>query len=44
VKAEYLHVDLGKFNCGTNCGAAATDNVSLQGEVVRAGLNYKFGW
>jgi outer membrane immunogenic protein len=44
VKAEYLHVDLGKFNCGTGCGVSANDNVSLQTDVVRAGLNYKFGW
>lgn len=44
VKAEYLHVDLGKFNCGVNCGVAATDNVSLQTDTVRAGLNYRFGW
>jgi outer membrane immunogenic protein len=43
-KAEYLHVDLGKFNCGIDCGAAGTDNVSLHEDVVRAGLNYRFGW
>src|ERR1700730_7302953 len=28
-KAEYLYVDLGKFNCGISCGAAVTDNVSF---------------
>jgi outer membrane immunogenic protein len=44
VKAEYLHVDLGKFNCGTSCGVSATDNVSLRTDMVRAGLNYRFGW
>lgn len=44
VKAEYLHVDLGKFNCGFNCSAAPTDNVSLQTNVLRAGVNYRFGW
>ena len=43
-KAEYLHVDLGRFNCGIDCGAAGTDNVSMRDNVVRAGLNYRFGW
>ncbi len=43
-KAEYLHVDLGKFNCGTACGAAANDNVSMHDDVFRAGVNYRFGW
>jgi outer membrane immunogenic protein len=43
-KAEYLHVDLGRFNCGTSCGVAPTDNVSMHDDVVRAGLNYHFGW
>ncbi|HXY89608.1 MAG TPA: outer membrane protein [Xanthobacteraceae bacterium] len=37
VKAEYLYVDLGKFNCGV-CGA----NVKFNENIVRAGLNYKF--
>jgi outer membrane immunogenic protein len=43
-KAEYLHADLGKFNCGTGCGPSPTNNVSLHDDVVRAGLNYRFGW
>jgi outer membrane immunogenic protein len=43
-KAEYLHVDLGRFDCGVDCGAAGTDNVSMHDNVVRAGLNYHFGW
>jgi len=43
-KAEYLHVDLGRFNCGTNCGTATTDNVSMHDNVFRAGVNYRFGW
>jgi outer membrane immunogenic protein len=43
-KAEYLHVDLGRFDCGVDCGAAGTDNVSTHDNVVRAGLNYHFGW
>jgi outer membrane immunogenic protein len=44
-KAEYLHVDLGRFNCGLNCGGVSpTDNVSMHDDIVRAGLNYHFGW
>ncbi len=43
-KAEYLHVDLGRFNCGVNCGVAPTNNVSMHDNVVRAGVNYRFGW
>jgi len=43
-KAEYLHVDLGNFNCGASCGVAPTDNVSLHDNIFRAGVNYKFGW
>ncbi len=43
-KAEYLRVDLGSFNCGTGCGASPTNNVSLQENVFRAGVNYRFGW
>jgi outer membrane immunogenic protein len=41
-KAEYLYVDLGSFDCGIACGAAATDNVSFHTNVVRAGINYRF--
>jgi outer membrane immunogenic protein len=43
-KAEYLHVDLGNFNCGTGCGVAPTDNVSLHQNIFRAGVDYHFGW
>src|SRR6516162_1123179 len=43
-KAEYLHVDLGNFNCGLNCGTTPTNNVSMHDDVIRAGLNYHFGW
>ena len=43
-KAEYLHADLGKFNCGLNCSASPTNNVSMHDDVVRAGVNYHFGW
>jgi outer membrane immunogenic protein len=41
VKAEYLYVDLGKFNC-TNCSATGVDNVTYHTSIVRAGLNYRF--
>jgi len=41
-KAEYLYVDLGKFNCGLSCGVTATDNVSFTTNLVRAGVNYHF--
>jgi outer membrane immunogenic protein len=40
-KVEYLYVDLGKFNCGLNCGLT-TDNVSFHTNLLRAGVNYKF--
>jgi outer membrane immunogenic protein len=39
-KAEYLYVDLGKFNC--SCGAATNENVSFTTNLVRAGVNYHF--
>ncbi len=42
-KVEYLYVDLGKFNCGLNCGAGLTvDNVSFRTNLIRAGVNYRF--
>jgi outer membrane immunogenic protein len=41
VKAEYLYVDLGKFDCGPSCGAAS-DDVSFKTHLVRAGVNYRF--
>jgi outer membrane immunogenic protein len=37
VKAEYLHVDLGKINCAV-CGG----DVKFNEEIVRGGINYKF--
>jgi outer membrane immunogenic protein len=43
-KAEYLHVDLGNANCGGSCGIPTGNNVSLQENLVRGGLNYHFGW
>ena len=42
VKAEYLYVGLGNFNCGLNCGLLAGGNVSFNANVVRAGLNVHF--
>jgi len=40
-KAEYLYVDLGKFNCGAGCGAAV-DNVSFTTSLIRGGVNFRF--
>lgn len=42
-KAEYLHIDLGNMNCGFNCGVAPGNNVPLREDVVRGGVNFKFG-
>jgi outer membrane immunogenic protein len=42
IKAEYLFVDLGDFNCGFNCGLAANGNVSHDANVFRGGLNVRF--
>jgi outer membrane immunogenic protein len=42
-KAEYLHVDLGNMNCGFSCGVVANNNVSLKSDVVRGGVNFRFG-
>ncbi len=42
-KVEYLYVDLGNLSCpAASCGGV--DTVSLKENVVRAGVNYKFGW
>lgn len=42
-KVEYLHADLGHFDCGTACGALLPpDNVKLQEDIVRGGVNYRF--
>jgi outer membrane immunogenic protein len=41
IKAEYLYVDLGKFNCGVGCGVPI-DNVSFSTNLVRGGFNYRF--
>jgi outer membrane immunogenic protein len=42
VKAEYLYVDLGNFNCGLNCGLAPTGNTSFDANIFRGGLNVRF--
>jgi outer membrane immunogenic protein len=42
VKAEYLYVNLGEFNCGLNCGLAGNGNVSFYSNIFRAGLNVHF--
>ena len=44
-KAEYLSVDLPNATCTTaaNCGGAAGSIVSFNENVIRAGINYKFG-
>jgi outer membrane immunogenic protein len=41
-KLEYLHVDLGRFNCGANCGAVGVDNVGFHDDLVRGGINFRF--
>jgi outer membrane immunogenic protein len=42
LKAEYLYVDLGTFNCGFNCGLAANGDVSFYANLLRGGLNVRF--
>ncbi len=42
VKAEYLYVDLGKFDCGVSCTGGPASDVSFKTNIVRAGLNYRF--
>ena len=41
-KVEYLHVDLGNFNCGLSCGPTTTDNINFHENQVRGGINYRF--
>jgi outer membrane immunogenic protein len=43
-KMEYLHVDLGGFDCGTACSPTPPVNVHANEDLVRAGLNYRFDW
>jgi outer membrane immunogenic protein len=44
IKAEYLYVDLGDFNCGANCGVplATNDKVSFRTNIFRGGVNMRF--
>jgi outer membrane immunogenic protein len=44
-KAEYLFVDLPDATCTTvaNCGGAVGSTVSFNENIVRAGINFKFG-
>jgi len=45
-KVEYLYVDLGSLTCSVNClgTGGAANSVTLKENIVRAGINYKFGW
>ncbi len=42
IKAEYLYVDLGHFDCGLSCSLVAPDHVSFTANIVRGGVNYRF--
>jgi outer membrane immunogenic protein len=44
-KVEYLYAALGTMTCNTsaNCGTSVPVTVSLSENIVRAGINYKFG-
>jgi outer membrane immunogenic protein len=44
-KVEYLYADLGTMPCNTaaNCGTSVPVNVKLTENIVRAGINFKFG-
>lgn len=41
-RVEYLYVDLGNFTCTANCLGGGTLN--LTENVIRVGVDYKFGW
>jgi outer membrane immunogenic protein len=41
LRAEYLYVNLGDFDCSTAC-AVTGSNVSLKTNLVRGGLNFRF--
>jgi outer membrane immunogenic protein len=45
-KIEYLYADLGHGSCTTACGSPpfATQSVGLKDNLVRVGVNYKFGF
>jgi outer membrane immunogenic protein len=41
-KVEYLHYDLGSFNCGLNCNGFLSDNVKFNADAIRGGVNFRF--
>ena len=41
-KVEYLHVNLGSFDCSLSCGASAPDNVDFSANLIRGGVNFRF--
>jgi outer membrane immunogenic protein len=46
-RVEYLFVDLGNFTCpATSCGGTGgvSDTVKFNENIIRAGIDYKFGW
>jgi outer membrane immunogenic protein len=43
-KLEYLHVDLGEFNCDFSCSAVLPGTDEFKANIIRAGLNYRFNW
>ena len=45
-KVEYLFVDLGNASCGpASCGTlTGNTTVTLNENVIRGGVNFKFGW
>jgi len=43
-KLEYLYVDLGSFDCGLSCGLGVPENIGFTANVIRVGLNYRFGY
>jgi opacity protein-like surface antigen len=50
-KVEYLYVNLGNFSCPpTSCGfgpaggPSPNTSISFTENIIRAGINYKFGW
>ena len=41
-KVEYLHYDLGSFNCGVGCNGFLNDNVKFSADAIRGGVNFRF--
>jgi outer membrane immunogenic protein len=41
-KLEYLRANLGRFDCGLNCGGTAPDNVNFHDNLIRGGINLHF--